>query len=76
MTVNLTPELERLLDEHLASGEYESREALVAQALIALLSTKCKAQARLSGEERAKQLEAFFEEIDRDPPSDAGPLSD
>jgi Arc/MetJ-type ribon-helix-helix transcriptional regulator len=76
MTVDLTPELERLLDEQLASGAFESREALVLHALGLLLSAKGKAHPPLSGEERAKQLEAFFKEIDGEPPSEAGPLPD
>jgi Arc/MetJ-type ribon-helix-helix transcriptional regulator len=75
MTVNLSPELERLLEERIASGEFESREAVLLHAL-ELHARERKARAPLSGEDRAKQLEAFFEEIDRDPPSEAGPLSD
>jgi Arc/MetJ-type ribon-helix-helix transcriptional regulator len=75
MTVHLTPELEKLLDERIASGEFANREAVLAHAF-ELLVRERPAQAPLSGEERAKKLEAFFEEIDRDAPSEAGALSD
>ena len=64
----LSPEDEALVDEKVSRGEFQSREAVVSHALKLLRTETAPPATRMSLAERARRLEAFFEEVDRDPP--------
>ena len=76
MNVTLSPEDEALIQEKLQSGQFLDRKSVVSHALHLLRGTGASLNRQLSAEERARGLEEFFAEVDRDPPSEAGPLSD
>ena len=77
MSIEVSPELERLIDEKMAGGRFGSREAVLLHALRLLDRENSRnAEQELSGEERAEALETFFAEVDQDPPSESGPLSE
>jgi len=77
MAITLNPEDEALVDEKVRSGQFRDRAEVVSHALRLLrrLPTGSSAE-QPSAEERAKSLEEFFEEVDRDPPPRKTPLPD
>lgn len=76
MEITLSPELERLVCDKVARGEFDSAEAVVESALRRFVGSPERLDSVLTPEERAKVWEEFCAEVDRDPPSDAPPLSD
>jgi Arc/MetJ-type ribon-helix-helix transcriptional regulator len=76
LTVALSPDDEALVEQKVRSGEFESREAVVSRALALLRETVNTPVDHLSPAERARRLEAFFEDVDRDLPPRTTPLPD
>jgi Arc/MetJ-type ribon-helix-helix transcriptional regulator len=76
MEIALSPELERLVRDRVARGEFESAEAMVESALRHFVRPAERLDSNLTPEERVKAWEEFCAEVDKDPPSDAPPLSD
>ena len=78
MNLTLSPEQEKLVDELRKSGRYPDAESVLAAALQALEQRDAAGErpVKLSAEEWVRRFDEFMAEIDRDPPSQAGPLSD
>lgn len=78
MNVTLSPEEEKLVDELRKSGDYRDTKAVLSAALQALgqRHPTRKRPMKLSTEEWVRRFDEFMAEVDRDPPSKAGPLSD
>lgn len=74
MVVTLSSDLEKLVEDRIARGEFESAEEVVEFALRSFLAAE-QPPAALTADERVQALREFFEEVDRDP-IDAPPLSD
>lgn len=67
MTISLSPEHEKLLQEKVRNGEFPSVEALVEFALDQLLVGAGRRAPVLTPDERLRVLDEFFAEVDRDP---------
>ena len=78
MKVTLGPEEEKLVDELRKSGNYRDNKAVISAALRAFEQghPAGKRLKKLSGEEWGRRFDEFMAEVDRDPPSKAGPLSE
>jgi Arc/MetJ-type ribon-helix-helix transcriptional regulator len=74
MVVTLSTDLEKLVADRIARGEFENAEAVVEFALRRFLDSE-QPVSPLNSEERAQALMEFFEEVDRDL-IDAPPVSD
>jgi Arc/MetJ-type ribon-helix-helix transcriptional regulator len=78
MNVTLSPEEEKLINELRKTGGYPDVKAVLLAAL-KVLKQHHPTQERprqLSQEEWVRRFDEFMAEVDRDPPSKAGPLSD
>jgi Arc/MetJ-type ribon-helix-helix transcriptional regulator len=73
MTISLSPDYEKLIQQKVQSGEFPTAEAVVEFALNRLMSGGEQTPA-LTSEERVRILDEFFAEVDRDPVSDAPAL--
>ncbi|MDA1315949.1 MAG: hypothetical protein O2968_21715 [Acidobacteria bacterium] len=76
MNVILTPELERLVQQKVANGEFASPEAVIEAAVRELASSPTPAVPLPTSEQRLANLQALFEEIDREPAQRTTPLPD
>jgi Arc/MetJ-type ribon-helix-helix transcriptional regulator len=75
MEITLSTDLERLVQDRIARGEFENAGAVVEFALRRYLDSLQRPESPLTPDERVKALMEFFEEVDREP-IDAPPLSD
>ena len=77
MNVTLSPEIGKLIREKVNSGEFVSHQAVVESAVRTLLCGHAAMRpAPLAPEEAVSAWDEFMAEVDRDPPSEAPPLSD
>lgn len=76
MNVILTPELERLVQQKVASGEFASPEAVIDAAVRELAKSPPSAAPLPTSEQRLANLQSLFEEIDREPAPRITPLPD
>ena len=76
MEITLSPELEKLVRDRVARGEFESVQAVVESALRSYVGSPERLNSDLTPEQRVKAWEEFCAEVDNDPASDAPPLSD
>ena len=74
--MDLSPDDEDLIAEKLRSGEFQSREEVVSHALGLLRQARTSREENLSPAERARRLNEFFEELDRELPLRSTPLPD
>lgn len=75
MEITLNSELEKLVQDRVARGEFENAEAMIEFALRRMCGTSERPKIALTAEQRVNALKGFFEEVDRDP-MDASPLPD
>lgn len=76
MNLSLTPELERIIREKVASGEFASAEAVIAASLKQLEKNPSVTEPLPASEQRLSNLQALFDEVDRDPAPRTSPLPD
>ena len=78
MEVTLTKQETEIIENLRKSGHYANAYAVIRAALRALERRHASEQRplKLSPEEWVRQFDEFMAEVDRDPPSEAGPLSD
>jgi Arc/MetJ-type ribon-helix-helix transcriptional regulator len=80
MEITLSSDLEKLVQDRVARGEFENAEAMIEFALRRMCSSSERPKTAqtpepLTPEQKVNALKEFFEEVDRDP-MDASPLSD
>ena len=70
MTIRLTPELERLVNEKVASGEFASADAFIAHAVREVLGANGGAREQPTDEPDVRPIWEAIEEIWRDLPTE------
>ena len=76
MNVSLTPDLEQLIEQKVASGEFTSPEAVIEAAVRQLGNGPPPAEPLPTSEQRLVNLQELFEEVDREPAPRTTPLPD
>ena len=76
MNVSLTRELEQLIQQKVASGEFASPEAVIEAAVRQLSNGPSAVEPLPTSEQRLANLQALFEEVDRAPAPRTTPLPD
>lgn len=77
MNVTLSPEVSKLVRERVDSGEFVSPQAVIESAVRKLLRGVAATRSLpLSPEEAVRAWDEIMAEVDRDPPSEAPPLTD
>jgi Arc/MetJ-type ribon-helix-helix transcriptional regulator len=71
MTISLSPEHKKLIDQKVQTGEFPTAEAAVEFALNRFFDPTGRRNPTLPVEERLKALDAFFAEVDREADSAA-----
>ena len=76
MNVSLTRELEQLIQQKVASGEFANPEAVIEAAVRQLSNGPTAVEPLPTSEQRLANLQALFEEVDRAPAPRTTPLPD
>ena len=76
MNVRLTGELEQIIREKVESGEFANAEAVVAASLRQFGDTASLREPLAGVDQRLANIEALFDEADRNPPPRRTPLPD
>ena len=76
MNVSLTPELERIIREKVASGEFASAQAVIEASVRQFGNNPPGAEPLPTSEQRLANLQALFDEVDREPAPRMTPLPD
>ena len=76
MSVSLTPDLEQLIQQKVASGEFASPEAVIEAAVRRLGNGPLPTEPLPTSEQRLANLQELFEEVDHEPAPRTTPLPD